>query len=141
MPKDALAEEIKKFSDFLREKFKKEISENPGKFRSVVVGRLRGYLPRGKPGRKPHEETLIAVKIYKDRYQSNGSEGNWHKIAREVFPNYQKESLQVQKLLRYELRANVHSFLYDERSRELRGVKKTLETKQLEELLSLDSVK
>jgi len=112
-----LEQRIKRFIIGLKKNHGAEIAENPSVFRSRVIGKVKAGLPRKRPGRKGTPEVKKAAEIYDRDFKSRGKDGNWDSIAKHVFSDYENLTPELQKLRRLGLRANVHSFLYDERSR------------------------
>jgi hypothetical protein len=108
---------VKRIATSLKKDFAPEIAENPSGFKSRLIGKLRVFLPRKRPGRKGSPEVRQAAEIYERDFKAQGEDGNWHSIAKNVFPDYVELTSEIQRLRRIGLRANVHSFLYDERSR------------------------
>jgi hypothetical protein len=117
--KDSLDKEIRRFAGRLRKSYTAEIEGDPS-FRARVIGRLRGLLPRKRPGRKPSPQVGRAAEIYKKDYLLQGKPANWHAICRNVYADYGGLSAELQRLRRYQLRAAVHSLRYESRSREKR---------------------
>lgn len=116
-----LDQRIKRFASRLKKDFAPEIAENPGSFKSRLIGKLKAVLPRKRPGRQGNPQMKKAVEIYQRDFKSQGKEGNWHHIAKEVFPDYGSLPIELQKYRRYQLRAGVHSHLYAVRSNERRN--------------------
>ena len=108
---------VKRFATSLKRDFASEIDQNPSQFRSRLLGKLRVFLPRSRPGRKANPGIRQAADIFERDYKAKGKEGNWHEIAKKVLPEYGFLPIELQKFRRYQLRAAVHSFLYDHRSR------------------------
>jgi hypothetical protein len=98
----------------------REVEEDQGGFRSRVIGKVRAGLPRKRPGRRGSPEVRRAAEIYVRDFKSKGQEGDWHVITRQVIPGYSEMRPEIQRLHRISLRANVHSLLYEERSRQRR---------------------
>ena len=111
---------IKKFTSSLKREFAEEIFENPSTFRSRVIGKLRAGLPKKRPGRHGNPEVRKAAEIYIKDYELKGRPANWCAICRIVYSDYFGLPPELQKLKRYQLRANVHSLRYEMRSRERR---------------------
>ncbi len=111
---------IKRFATSLKKDFAPEIAENPTGFKSRLIGKLRVFLPRKRPGRKGSPEVKKAAEIYERDYKSQGKEANWHSLAKQVILDYATLTPEFQKLRRLGLRASVHSLLYDQRSRKRR---------------------
>ena len=111
---------IKKFTRSLKKDFAADIAHNPSTFRSRVIGKVRAGLPRKRPGRQGNPEVKKAADIYEREYKSQGKDGNRHSVAKQVISDYANLTPEMQKLRRIGLRASVHSFLYDQRSRERR---------------------
>ena len=117
-----LDQRIKNFVTGLRKDFVPLIAENQST-RSRVIGKVRASLPRKRPGRRGSPEVQKAAEIYIRDYKSKGQEGNWHSITKQVIPSYSDLRPELQRLHRISLRANVHSFLYERRSRQKRSKK------------------
>jgi hypothetical protein len=115
-----LDQRIRKFTTRLKKEFAADIAQNPSAFRSRVIGKVRAGLPRRRPGRKGSPEVRKAAEIYQSNYKSKGKEGNWHQIAKQVYPDYANLTTHLQKFRRFELRSGVHSHLYEYRSRQRR---------------------
>jgi hypothetical protein len=109
-----LEQRIKQFVSGLRKDFAPLIAEDQSRFRSRVIGKVRAGLPRKRPGRRGSPEVKKAAEIYIRDYKSKGLEGHWHLISRQVIPRYPEMRLELQRLHRMSLRANTHSFLYEE---------------------------
>jgi hypothetical protein len=119
--KPELDKRIRKFTGGLKKDLEGEISRNPGSFKSFVIGKLRAVLPRRKPGRKGTPEFRKASEIYQRDYLAKSLEGGWHRIAKEVYPDYVTLSPEIQRLRRISIRSAVHSLRYDQRSRAKRA--------------------
>jgi hypothetical protein len=117
----ALEQRIKHFVTGLKKDFGPLIAQDQSSFRSCVVGKVRAGLPRKRPGRRGSPEVQRAAEIYLRDYKSQGKTGNWHSIAKQVISNYLELRPELRTLHRMSLRANVHSFLYEERSRQKRS--------------------
>jgi len=114
---------IKKFTSTLKKEFAADIAENPSAFRSKVIGGMRARLPRSRPGRRASPEIRKASEIYQRDYVPKLKEGNWHLIAREVFPDYSSLPPEIQRLRRMTLRAAVHSLRYEALARKRRSIR------------------
>jgi hypothetical protein len=117
---DSLDQRVKQFAAKLKRDFATEIIENPRAFKARLIGKIRVALPRKPPGRRGSPEVRRAAEIYLRDYKSKQREGNWHEIGKQVIPDYGKLTPQIQRLHRMSLRANVHSFLYEDRTRRRR---------------------
>ncbi len=108
---------IKRFATSLKKDFAPEIAQNPSEFRTRLIGKLRVYLPRKRPGRKGSPEATQAAEIFEREYRAKGKQGNWHQIAKQIFADYATLPTELQKFRRYQLRSNVHGLRHELKAR------------------------
>src|SRR5262245_23356110 len=115
---------IRTFTTTLKKEFAADIAENPSAFRSKVIGGVRARLPRSRPGRKANPVILRAVEIYGElaKEGKKGKDGIWHMVALRSWPDYSTFSVDMQRLVRFTLRAAVHSLRYEDSARKRRGI-------------------
>ena len=100
----------------------------PNRARPVEIqgprrGHVEGLFPRRK--RQANPEVKKAAEIYVNLYAARGVAGNWHELAKRLIPDYAGLSVEMQRYHRYRLRAQTHSYLYDQRSRLRRSAQHT----------------
>lgn len=117
-----LDQRIRKFTSSLKKDFAADIAEDPSGFRSRVIGKVRANLPRQRPGRKASPLILRAAEIYQELTAKGkkGRDGVWHLVALKACPEYATLPIDAQRLLRYTLRAAVHSVRHEAAARERR---------------------
>ena len=107
---------VKRFGGILKLDFRPEFEKDPKAFKHSLVATLKTAF-RGKAGRRRNPAVRKAAELYDQAYASLDREGNWHEIAKKVFPDYLGLPLEIQQNRRYQLRAAVHSLRHEEKGR------------------------